>query len=295
MTAPRAAGAVYDRGYQPYDGDRGGRPAASMALYRASLRRALGIRRSWRQKLFPWSLLAIVTIPAAVNVGVAYLTRNTRLEPIEFITYREYVGVSSALLLFVALTGPDIMCPDRRQRVLPLIFSRPLVGRDYVLSKLGAMFTIIFAFGFLPQLVLFVGQMLVNKDGALDYLTGHADVLWRVPIAVAVLALFYATFGLAISSLTDRRIVAGASIIGVLLVSSAVAGATAGEGNSASALFNLLAAPLRVRDLIFLGHLGPETHLVGVSGAGTASVLVWAAVVLASMAVLLWRYRWVEA
>ena len=44
-------GAVYDRGYRPYDGPRGGRNAARAALYRASIRRALGLRRSWRQKV----------------------------------------------------------------------------------------------------------------------------------------------------------------------------------------------------------------------------------------------------
>ena len=43
--------------------------------------------------------------------------------------------------------------------------------------------TILFAFSFLPQVVLFVGNMLVS-DSALDYFTGHLDVLWKVPVAV---------------------------------------------------------------------------------------------------------------
>ena len=123
-------------------------------------------------------------MPAVVNVGVGYLTRDTPAEDFEFITYREYLGVSSALLLFVALVAPDIVCPDRRQRVLPLIFARPLTGRDYALAKVGAIFTCVFAFSFLPQVVLFVGQMLVS-DGALDYLTDNAAVLWQVPVAAA--------------------------------------------------------------------------------------------------------------
>ena len=36
------AGAVYDRGYRPYEGPRGRRGAATFALYKASMRRALG-------------------------------------------------------------------------------------------------------------------------------------------------------------------------------------------------------------------------------------------------------------
>lgn len=213
-------GAVYDRGYRPYEGDRGGRTAARAALWRASIRRALGLRRPWRQKVAPFVLLAIVTVPAVVNVGVKYLTRNTPASDIEFITYRDYVGVSNALLVFVALTAPDIICPDRRQRVLPLIFSRPLRGVDYVAAKVGAMAAILFAFSFLPQVVLFVGQMLVSPDGALTYLRDNAEVLWQVPAAVALLALFYAVIGVAIASLTTRRIIAGASIVGLFLVTS---------------------------------------------------------------------------
>ena len=91
-------------------------------------------------------LLGIATIPAIVYVGVAYVTRDTPVTDFEFITYREYVGVSNILLVFVALTAPDIMCPDRRQHVLPLLFARPLTGVDYVLAKVGAMFAILFAF-----------------------------------------------------------------------------------------------------------------------------------------------------
>jgi len=95
-----AGGAVYDRGYRPYDGARGRRGAATLALYKASMRRALGIRRSWRQKVAPFVLLGVVTIPAIVNVGIGYVTRNRVIvDRIDIITYRDYVGVSSALLL----------------------------------------------------------------------------------------------------------------------------------------------------------------------------------------------------
>jgi ABC-2 type transport system permease protein len=219
-----ATGAVYDRGYRPYDGARLSRVGILRALWVASMRRALGLRRSWRQKLLPWLLLGIVTIPATVQVGIAYLTRDNPRFNIEFITYRDYVGVSTALLLFVAITAPDIICPDRRQRVLPLILSRPLTGTGYALSKLAAIVTIVFAFGVIPQIVLFIGQMLVSKSGSMAYARANAEVLWQVPVAVAALAVYYATIGVAVSSLTTRRIAAAAIFIGLMLVSGAVAG-----------------------------------------------------------------------
>jgi ABC-2 type transport system permease protein len=216
-------GAVYDLGYRPYDGRRGGRRASRAALFRASVRRALGWRRPWRQKVAPFTLLAIAVVPAIVNVGVRYLTRDTVASDIEFITYREYVGVSNALLVFVALTAPDIVCPDRRQRVLPLIFARPLTGVDYVLAKVGALMAILFAFSFLPQVLLFVGQMLVTNDGALAYARHNAEVMGQVPAAVGLTSLYYSVIGVAVASLASRRIIAGASIVGLFLVTSIVA------------------------------------------------------------------------
>jgi ABC-2 type transport system permease protein len=290
-------GAVYDRGYRPYEGVRGGRGAATFALYKASMRRALGIRRTWRQKIAPFVLLGVVTIPAIVNVGIGYVTRNEVIDRVEIITYRDYVGVSSALLLFVALVAPDVVCPDRRQRVLPLMFARPLTGFDYVVAKVGAIVTILFAFSFLPQVVLFVGNMLVS-DSALDYVTDHLDVLWKVPLAVAVLALYYGVIGVAIASLTDRRIVAGAAVIGLFLVTSITSGILVGDfdfnDGSAAALINVLALPLYLRDVIFLGHVDPESPLAGVDNGGWYALGVYLAVLIAAAAVLLQRYRWVE-
>jgi ABC-2 type transport system permease protein len=292
-----ARGAVYDRGYRPYDGPRGGRRAAVLALWKASVRRAIGLRRTWRQKVLPFGLLAVVCIPAAVNVGIGYATRNSPLEGFSFFTYREYVGVSSSLLLFVAVCAPDVICPDRRQRVLPVIFARPLTGSDYVLAKLAAIGSIVFAFSFLPQVLLFVGQTLVSKEGSLAYVRDNAEVLWQVPVAVAVLAVYYAALSLAIASLTPRRVVAGAAIFGVTIISSIVAvileeaDALGGRGT----LFNVLALPLEVRDLIFLGHIHQDSDLAGVAGGGALALVTYLVVLGLSLGVLFWRYRWAEA
>jgi ABC-2 type transport system permease protein len=327
-------GAVYDRGYRGYEGTRGGRSAARRALFLASVRRALGIRRPWRQKVAPAVLLAIATVPAIVFVGVGYVTRDTPASDFEWITYREYVGVSTYLLAFVALTAPDIMCPDRRQRVLPLVFARPLTGADYVLAKVGAMFTLVFAFGFLPQVVLFLGQMLVSEDGALRYARDNAEVIWQVPLAVSVLAIYYAAISIAISSLTSRRIIAGATIAGLLLISGIVSEILVGGEEVSSeerggppstiitedgdviavpsgeedvfdepvilreptygALVNLLTLPLVMRDLVFLGEVEAGHPLSGLANSGLYALLVFAGVLIIAFAVLFWRYDEVE-
>jgi ABC-2 type transport system permease protein len=298
------AGAVYDRGYRPYEGERGGRGAARAALVRVSIRRALGLRRSWRQKVLPWSLLAIATIPAVVNVGVKYATRNTPLSDFELITFRDYVGVSTTLLLFVAITAPDMVCPDRRHHVLPLIFARPLTGTDYALAKVGALTAILFGFGFLPQVVLFVGQMFVVREGALDFVTQNAAVLWQVPVAVALFSLYWAALAVAISATTARRVVGGVALLATVLVSGAVASALVSAGGADpeyifenGSLWGLLSAvdiPLRMSDLVFLGHVDPQSLVGGAEGAGIGVILVYVAVVAGSLGYLVYRYRRVQ-
>ena len=137
-----------------------------------------------------------------------------------------------------------------------------------------------FAFSFLPQVLLFVGQTLVSKDGSLAYVRDNAEILWQVPVAVAVLAVYYA-----------------AAIFGVTIISSIVAvileeaDALGGRGT----LFNVLALPLEVRDLIFLGHIHQESDLAGVAGAGALALVTYLAVLGLSLGVLFWRYRWAEA
>jgi len=297
-TTPSVSGAVYDRGYRPYDGLRGGRHAGRWALVRASIRRALGLRRSWQQKVAPFVLLGIAVVPAIVNVGIGYVTRDSQVEQISIITYRDYVGVSTALLVFVALAAPDVMCPDRRQRVLPLIFARPLTGDDYVFAKLTAICGLLFGFSFIPQVVLYVGQTLVS-DGALDYVSGHTDVLWKVPISVALLSAYYAVIGVALASLTSRRIVGGASIIGLFLVTSIISGAVMGEWEegmpgSYAVLLNLLSLPLILRDLVFLGHNDPDGPLNGVTYGAPIAIAIYVVVILGGVALLHRRYRWIE-
>ena len=139
----------------------------------------------------------------------------------------------------------------------------------------GAIVTILFAFSFLPQVVLFVGNMLVS-DSALDYFTGHLDVLWKVPLAVLVLAVYYAVIGVAIASLTDRRIVAGASVIGLFLrhvdrVRACIVGDCRRASGSTAALINVLALPLYLRDIDLPRQHRPPTRRSAASPAVACS------------------------
>src|SRR3546814_19741685 len=74
--------------------------------------------------------------------------------------------------------------------------------------------------------------MLVSADGALRYLRDNAEILWQVPVAVALLSFFYAVVGVAVASLTSRRIIAGATIVGLFLLSSIVSAILVGPDNA---------------------------------------------------------------
>ena len=267
MATATVTGAVYDRGYRPYDGPRVAAAAATLALYRASIRRALGLRRSWRQKVAPFVLLGIVTVPAIVNVGIALRDPKRDRSSASSSSPTASTSASRArCCVFVALTAPDIVCPDRRQRVLPLIFARPLTGVDYVVAKVGALFTILFAFSFLPQVVLFVGQALVS-DSALDYIDRQrrraVEGARRRRAARVVLRGDRRRDRVAdqppnrrrrqphrpVSRLVDhgrdpRRRRRGAHV----------------SDGSPAALINVLRLPLYLRDIVFLGDIDPDRH-----------------------------------
>ena len=52
--------------------------------------------------------------------------------------------------------------------------------------------------------------------------------------------------------------------------------------------------PLYLRDLVFLGEIDREFDLSGVDSGGLMAIVLYAAIVVAGIAVLLRRYRWVE-
>jgi len=67
---------IYDRGYRTYEGPRTGPKGARRAVYREGIRRVLGLGRKARLKVFPWALISIALIAAAVFIGVHWAIGN---------------------------------------------------------------------------------------------------------------------------------------------------------------------------------------------------------------------------
>ena len=63
-------GEVFDRGYKHYDGPRLCRNHARRALIGYSVKRAMGIKKSWTAKVIPIFLYIAVLMPVVMKAGM---------------------------------------------------------------------------------------------------------------------------------------------------------------------------------------------------------------------------------
>ena len=259
---------IYDRGYRTYDGPRLGPKGARRAVYKDGVRRVLGLGRKARQKIFPWSLIAIALIAAAVFVGIHWAIGNIE-ESLrqEVPTYGGlfdfYSGIS---LLFIALAGPQLLIPDRTTGVLSVYFSRPLTVDGYLTSKMGAFATVVGAIYIVPQIVLHLGLALISTEGFLPYLGDNVDIMWQVPVTTAAFIALHGALVFGLSAVIDRTGIAAASFLGILFAGGAIATRVAEASFPGSRYASLLAIdqhPRIIRDYFFGDTIAYAPELAG--------------------------------
>ena len=236
---------IVDQGYRSYDGPRRGAGRAIVTLARHSALRALGLRRSIWAKLLPIPAVVIAYLPAAVFVGIAALIPDELLTEVDEIgSYSDYYGfISAAIALFVAIVGPEVLCPDRRSGMLGLYLASPLNRDTYLVSKALAVLPVLALVTLGPPLLLLIGWSLV--DAGPDGVAGFAGIFARIVVGALIVTVPYTALSLAVSSLTDRRAFASAGIIFVLFA-SAIASTTlveAADADDRVLLLNLLLVP----------------------------------------------------
>lgn len=202
-------GEVYDRGYQHYEGGRHGRLGNVWALTRWSMARALGLKKSWTAKVIPFLLYLGALLPVIVAIGVsAFLPGADVLDyPALFATIFALEGI------FVATVAPEMVCPDRREGVLPLYFSRPIRRGDYVLAKLVAVAILTLSISLAPAAILWIARQLLAGD-PLAAMADNIGDLGKIALAGTLIALYLGAIGLLISSFTKRKGVA----VGIIIV-----------------------------------------------------------------------------
>lgn len=284
---------ILERGYRRFRGARQGPGHAVRSLVAHTLRRILGLRRPARSKVLPVMAIGFAYVPAVVFLGVVALfgRLGARDQVRQLVPdYSDYYGfIVSAIVLFVAFVAPEALCPDRRSGVLSLYLASPLTRMTYLAAKAAAVVTVLGVVTIGPPLLLLVGLMVqgVGPGGPVEVLRAFTRIL----AAGAFLSALFGSVSVAVASLTDRRALASAATMFLLL----------GSGAAAGILIVGMGAP---RELIVVNILRSSLEVVGriygssstrfadvettVVAAGTAA---WA---LGGTAVAVLRYRWLQ-
>jgi ABC-2 type transport system permease protein len=247
-------GEIFDIGYRRYEGARLGRGYAFRTLYVQSLRTAFGLGRGVKALILPWTLFAFILFPAAVQVMASALSGGMA----NLLGYADYFGfVSMMVALFCAAQAPELVSTDQQHKVLPLYFSRALRRHDYALAKLLAMTSAVTILVLTALLILLLGRLAL----ATDFMTGiRAEGPSILPILVTplVAAAVLGTLSLGLSSLTPRRGIAAALVLGAVLLTVAVSGilVTAIDGGGGG--WGVLLNPLLTANGAILALFGKE-------------------------------------
>jgi hypothetical protein len=279
---------ILDIGYQHYTGTRLGTRHSFLVMVRGSALRGLGIRRAFRDKVMPWSLIGLTLIPTFALLLIQVITGGA----LGLTSVYEPIFRNEALFyfLFAGLVAPDLVCADRRMRVVSLYFASPIRRFHYVCAQVVALVSLLCLLTVLPTLLLFIGNALLAGSAA-KYVTTNAGDLWHLLVGGLLTAVYFGVLALAVSAFTDRRAYASGFFLGLLLVSSVVASIITHvmqfSGNEWFALIDLSALPIHVVGWFFgVAIPFPLT--------GGAYLIVTLAVIVIGFAVLLWRYLEVE-
>jgi ABC-2 type transport system permease protein len=241
MAETRAAGTIYDLGYQSYDGARLGRLNALRTLLGFSFRAAFGLGRGARAKTIPMMLLALVFIPGVGQVALAALTN--RPASIDFAG--QLGSIAFLLALFAAAQAPELVVVDRQHRVLPLYLSRPIRPADYAFAKLGAFFCALLVLTLAPQLLLFLLKVGLSETPWPAFVADW-KTLGPIAAATALTSLYFASIGLAIASFTSRRAYGSAAVMAFFLLLPAAARMARGMLEAGTRKYASLASPFDV-------------------------------------------------
>ncbi len=245
MTAPEpaASGAIYDLGYQGYEGPRLGRLYALWSLYLLSVRNSFGIGRGALPKVLAFGLVVFAFMPAVVTLIFAAVVSAQDFEV--FAPKDYYAIIQFILVIFVAAIASDLVGNDRRTRTLALYFSRPIARDDYALAKIAALSTSLLALTVLPQAVMFAGNALGAANG-LDWMRDNARDVPRFVASGLILCVTFGAVGILIASYAERRAFSMISVIAIFFISLTVVSIVMTEFDNTPLRYLLFASPLHV-------------------------------------------------
>jgi len=281
---------IIDSGYRRYDGPRLGTHHATVALWKFTLRRILGLGRPARWKMLPLLGIAIAYVPNIVFVGVTALIPDDQLRDTVLPTYAFTYGfITAAIALFVIFVAPEALCPDRRSGILSLYLATPLTRTRYIAAKAAAVFTTLLLVTLGPPLFYLLG--LASQNAGPNGFGGFLSTLGRIAASGVILSLFFTALSVGASSLTDRKAFAAAGIFffaqvmgAFIAILTEVAGAPGWlVGFSTSSAAFSLVLHIFGEGRITVGEMGYEVPAV----AFAAGTVFW---IVLGGALAWWRY-----
>ncbi len=274
---------IIDRGYQHYTGERLGLAHSERVMLWAALRRGVGLRRSFRAKIMPWLLIVIGFLPVVIILGIQILAGQALPNPYP----RLYSNVAPLFILFAGLVAPDLVCADRRERVISLYFAAPITRLHYIAAQVLSLILLLLLLTLVPYVILFFGQALLSPAFG-DFVRDNLGDLWHVLLGGALIACFFGALAMAVAAFTDRRAYAAGGFLGLVLVSSVAGDVLASprlrfSGHEWFSLLDLFNLPIIVTRWLFGASKGLPLD-------GWAYLWATLGVIVISLALVAWRY-----
>ncbi|MBB2894284.1 ABC transporter permease [Flexivirga oryzae] len=228
-SSPARRGVIHDIGYQPFTGKRQSTGAVAWSLYILSLRHCFGLGRSGKSKVMPWLVAALLMVPALVLAGLLLQLNKMSLSSQAdlFAPLANYFGfpywTQLLITIFAAAQAPVLFARDLRYRTVVLYFARPLSRTAYILMRLAALTTALFAVVAVPLTVWYAAAMSADVDHG-----EHTRNYLAAIVGVAILALLLATFSGMVSAITTRSGLAVTAVIVALMLTSGIVTAVQG-------------------------------------------------------------------
>jgi ABC-2 type transport system permease protein len=149
--------------------------------------------------------------------------------------------------LFCAAQAPELFGRDQRFGILSLYFARALRRTDYTLARILGFVAALLILQLLPQLVLFVGRVLL----APDIVGAFQDDLASIPPVIGqalLVALLFGGVAMTISAYSPRRAYAVAGIVAVFVIPGLIATVITSLGSSTIGDWLILVSPSSVLD-----------------------------------------------
>ena len=292
-------GTVFDIGYQRYDGRREGLSRSRRAIFKDGIRIALGLGRGGRAKILPWFFIGVLSfiglIMALVAGAVDRLGGPGTARKANLPSHADFYGIASIIMfVFAAVVGPELLCRDRRDRVINLYLVRPIGGGDYVAARWLAFLAVMTVAAWLPQIILFLG-LSAGDPAPITYLQNHWLDVPRFLLAGFAMAAYATTLALLTASFTTRRAYASVFLVGLFVIMTPftvpLAQHMGGLAGQVISMFNLTNIPVHVNDVIF-GEVSEITKDAPARKLGSTILVAWYFVWTVVPAVILWwRYR----